>query len=376
MRILITSDIFPPDVGGPATYVPRIATALMERGHHVTVVTYSQADTDPEDHRYPFAVVRIPLAPPQWRRILRTLSSIVRHGADADIIYANGLVTEAALANWLLRKALVAKVVGDLAWERSRDKGWIDDDIDAFQQVRYGARVELLRWRRTWTYQQMQHTIVPSGYLRDMLVQSWRLSPRRVSVIYNAYEGLPEQVKPEPIALETKQKLITVCRLTSWKGVDGLIALLTSLPDVGLVIVGDGPLRDQLEEQAEILGVRQRVLFAGTVARARVQGYLKACDVFVLNSTYEGLPHVILEAAAAGLPVVATNAGGTAEVMHDYAHGQLVPVGDASALHAAIIHWLGRPKPEPATLPVRFSHEQMVHDTEKLLQNQAQGLHR
>lgn len=383
MRILITSDIFPPDVGGPATYVPRIASELTKLGHQVTVVTYTLASQDADVDGYPFEVTRVSAAPPQVLRFPRTLRAIWQHAREADVIYANGLVTETALVNTILRRPLVAKVVGDMAWERCRDKGWISDDIDPFQSKRYSCKVELMRWRRNWSYRRMHSIIVPSEYLKHMLTVHWGLPEERVQVIYNSFEQVAategrnyqdrENTRTE-IGLSTRYLLITVCRLTGWKGVDGLIRALPELdPEVGLVIVGDGPLYGELTALATQLGVSDRVRFLGTVPRERVASLLSACDVFVLNSTYEGLPHVVLEAVSAGLPVIATDAGGTSEVVHDLTNAQLVPVGDSATLAAAIRTWIGRLPVQPAAIPERFSLHSMVRATEAALTHVRSG---
>jgi glycosyltransferase involved in cell wall biosynthesis len=376
MRILITSDIFPPDVGGPATYVPRIAAELIRRGHQVTVVTYSLVKAYAGDSGYPFPVVRVSAAPPRWRRLPRTLSAIQAHGRQADIIYANGLVTESILANYVLRKPIVAKVVGDLAWERSRDKGWIQDGIELFQTQRYPLKVELMRWRRNFSYAHMDSIIVPSRYLKNMLVEHWHLTADHVQVVYNSFETTGRALPPAVLDLPVKCKLITVCRLTGWKGVDGLIQALPELPDVGLVIVGDGPLYADLVALARTLGVETRVRFVGTVPGEQVSAYLGACDIFVLNSTYEGLPHVVLEAASAGLPVIATAVGGTPEVLEGGANGQLIPAGDSHALKEAILSWIGRLPVKPCPLPERFSLQHMVQATEDVLQHALQQVRR
>ena len=380
MRILITSDIFPPDVGGPATYVPRIASELVKLGHQVTVVTYTVALQPDEGYEYPFRVVRVSAAPPQWRRFPRTLQTVWRCAREADVIYANGLVTETALVNTILRRPVVAKVVGDLAWERCRDKGWISDDIDPFQTRRYSWKVELMRRRRNWSYQRMDSIIVPSEYLKRMLTEHWGLPEKRVQVIYNSFEGIAaaegynsqdREVRAE-IGLAARYLLITVCRLTGWKGVDGLIRALPELgPDVGLVIVGDGPLYGELTTAATQLGVADRVRFLGTVPRDGVASLLRACDLFVLNSTYEGLPHVVLEAAFAGLPVIATNAGGTGEVVRDLANAQLIPVGEPALLVEAVRTWIARLPVPPSSIPERFSLHYMVKETEAALMQTA-----
>ncbi len=373
MRILITSDIFPPDVGGPATYVPTIADQLAQLGHEVTVVTYSLLDSHPADSQYRFRLVRVSSAPPQWRRIPRTVRAIASSGRQVDVIYANGLATETVLANAVLCKPILAKVVGDLAWERSRDKGWITDDFETFQKERYSSQVEWMRWRRDFTYRRMHQIIVPSKYLADVLSTFWGLPAERIRVIYNSFEAPVSEASPIQIDLQVEHTIVTVCRLTGWKGVHGLIEILSDLPDTGLIVVGDGPQRDDLVAQAQELNVHERVRFVGTVPKGQVFAYLKACDVFVLNSSYEGLPHVLLEAMAAGLPVIATHVGGVPEVIDHQSNGLLIPPGDSKALKEALMRLRSDPigtnemvRKGSETL-TRFGLHTMVQQTEAII---------
>jgi len=105
MRILITTGIFPPDIGGPATYVPLIAKALTERGHQVTVLTTSEPENLRwDDSIYPFRVFRINRRQRIWLRALKCIAEVFRLGRTVDVIYANGIYFETAVANKFLRK--------------------------------------------------------------------------------------------------------------------------------------------------------------------------------------------------------------------------------------------------------------------------------
>ena len=111
--------------------------------------------------------------------------------------------------------------------------------------------------------------------------------------------------------------------------------VLTKRKDVAFLIVGDGPLRKELEELAGWLGVAGRVLFLGE--RRDVPELLKLMDVFVMPSMSEGLPNAIMEAMAAGLPVVATDVGGVSELVVDGETGRLIPLGGESQLADAVV---------------------------------------
>ncbi len=132
--------------------------------------------------------------------------------------------------------------------------------------------------------------------------------------------------------------LMTVGRLAVQKGqrflVDALPQLVARWPDLVAVVVGDGHLREQLEAQADALGVRRALRLVGHRPDAR--DLLVGADVFVLPSRHEGMPMALLEAMDAALPVVATRVVGTEEVVEDGVTGRLVPSEDPAALADAL----------------------------------------
>ena len=131
----------------------------------------------------------------------------------------------------------------------------------------------------------------------------------------------------------------TVSRLVPQKSVADLIDAVAPMPDVGLAIAGDGPLRKDLETRARPLGAR--VVFLG--ARDDVPEVLRALDVFVLASRWEGEPIALLEALAAGIPVVATATDGSREVLAQAGCGRLVEIGAPESLAAALAELRDRP---------------------------------
>ena len=100
--------------------------------------------------------------------------------------------------------------------------------------------------------------------------------------------------------------------------------------------MGDGPLRDRLLKKIRNLDASGHIEISGEVEQRDVVPLMRRARVFVLNSSYEGLPHVVLEAMSAGTPVVATDVGGTGEVVEDGVTGMLIPDGDDDRLEAAI----------------------------------------
>jgi glycosyltransferase involved in cell wall biosynthesis len=289
---------------------------------------------DHDDGRYPFALHRIPRRDRRFLRFFKTVTTLWKCGADADVFFSNSLDLEIHAAARRLGKPVVHKVVGDRAWEAARSRGWFRGTIDAYQKAPKSLALRALdRWR-SHPLLRATRVIVPSRYLARLVV-SWGVPEARIRIVPNA---TPVDCRCGSVHLPafSGKTIATVCRLVPWKGVDRLIAAMVELPYARLAIAGDGRERETLQSLARRKGVSDRVVFLGQLDAADVRALLAISDVFVLNSSYEGMPHVVLEAMAAGVPVVATDAGGTGEVITNERTGLLIPNGDDEALLAAI----------------------------------------
>jgi colanic acid/amylovoran biosynthesis glycosyltransferase len=136
-------------------------------------------------------------------------------------------------------------------------------------------------------------------------------------------------------------RLLFVGRLATAKGLPILLDALVKVEDAMLEIAGDGPDRKMLEEKALSLGVAKRVSFLGYQSQTQIRALLNQADVFVLSSFAEGVPVVLMEAMAAGVPVVATRIAGIPELVRDEENGLLVQPGDSDAVAVAIRRLLG-----------------------------------
>ena len=207
-------------------------------------------------------------------------------------------------------------------------------------------------------------------------------SEAKMTVILN---GMDPQ--PEPAAHEVARRrsdlgwppdrpvVGTVARLHRQKGVVNLLRaapeILRAFPEVNIAVVGDGPQNDSLRREAQRLNLEDRFLFLGE--RKDAAALMALFDIFVLPSLWEGLPFVLVEAAALGKPIVATAVDGVPEILEDRKTGFLVQPGDPSALAAAVIRLLGDKKAarrlgETARtlVPPRFPLRRMIDQTENL----------
>ena len=334
MRVVVVSGIWPPDVGGPASHAPALADALVEAGHTVEVVT--TADLAPDTQPYPVHwVARDRPAP---LRHLAVAREVRRAAQGADRVYATTMVRRAALGSALGRRPLVVKLVADEAYERERRAGRFAGTLEEFQAERRGLRLRFLRATRTAALRRARCIVVPSAYLRQIAI-GWGLDPSRVDVVPNPAPEVPEH----PTRDEARATLgidgfaLGVAgRLTAQKALGDTLEALARVPDVALLVLGDGPERAELERRAGELGLADRVRFLGAGTRDDVIALFRAVDAALLTSAWENLPHTLLEALATGTPVIATAVGGIPEVVRDGENGLLVPPRDIAAIASAI----------------------------------------
>ena len=187
-----------------------------------------------------------------------------------------------------------------------------------------------------------------SKAITDQLTSRYPASSKKLKpiTIFNGINLPNLESKDRDYSMSSGSFLIgTVGRLAKQKGysylIDAIPLVLEKHPETKWVFLGDGELRIELEEQAKRLGIDKSVEFAGQVNNVleRIQSF----NLFVSASLWEGLPTVIIEAMAMGVPVIATDIAGTGELIQDGINGKLVTPGDSQALADGIIEMIDNP---------------------------------
>jgi len=338
VNVLIVSGIWPPDVGGPASHAPELATFLSARGHGVEVVT--TADRPPA--RSPYPVSHVPRSTPPGLRHARVAALIALRARRADVVYATSMISRAGAATALARRPLVLKLVADAAYERAKRRGLFNGSLAEFQRFEGGLEVRALRGARDFAIRRAAHVVCPSAFLREVAL-GWELPPEKVTVIPNAIPPLPALRPAGDVRAELGLEgplLAFAGRLNAQKALDVALEALAAVEGPSLAFAGDGPERERLERRADDLGLNGRVRFLGARTRPQVLELFAAADASLLSSSWENFPHTVVEALAVGTPVLATAVGGVAEVVRDGENGLLVPANDSDALAGAIRRFL------------------------------------
>jgi glycosyltransferase involved in cell wall biosynthesis len=215
---------------------------------------------------------------------------------------------------------------------------------------RIGLRMRCNLWLNGWVLRGVDRVVTGPEAMLGYMSRRWRIPAERVSLLYNDVDvDRFEPIDPEERALVRKRLgwkdnewvLLMVHRLAYRRGSRILVPIVQHLAtrhldDIRLVVIGDGPDTSHVEHAvASSDEARDRVSLIGAVANFDLPDWYRAADAFLMPSYEEGFPRVLLEAMASSLPIVTTNAGGSADVVGPE-YPFLVNVGDVDALVDAI----------------------------------------
>ena len=303
-KILLISGIYFPDIGGPATYIPKLASRLVQLNYDVSVVSL----TDKENVLRPYEPWQTVFVLRQSNLLKRTVSlvRIIReYSRTCDYVFANGLFVETALATLFLKKNITAKIVGDPVWERAKNRKEIDLSIEEFNFESISIPNKILRFVYKMALSRFAKVTTPSDGLAK-IVSGWGLN--NVSVIHNGTECMSDKV------VKTEFDVVSISRLVNWKRVDELIRAC-KIANLSLLVVGDGPEMSNLKKLAKNL--QANVKFIGQVDEETSIASIRKSGIFALLSTYEGLSFSLIEAMMLKKKILVSNAGGNVEVIRD-----------------------------------------------------------
>ena len=290
------------------------------------------------------------------------LSMVAKH-EKVDIIHT--FFEKSEVMGWL-----TARLIGIPIWITSRrDLG--------FKRKKIYDRIFRL------TAKDCKKCVANCNAVREQAIQQENLPSEKIEVIYNGidFSGYQEALKDKSLRVELGivDGTLLVGLIANFnfeiKGhvyfLGAAKKILEKVPNVKFVLVGDGPLRPRYEEVAQELNLNNNVYFLGK--RTDVPTIISNLDVSVLSSTNEGFSNVIMESMAVGKPVVATNVGGSREMVTDGVTGYLVPPADSQSMANAIIDLLENPDKAMAmgsagrdVVKERFTVETMVKKYEEL----------
>ena len=342
MKIVLAAGLYPPDIGGPATFAKQLVDFLHTRDVEVEVV--------------PFRSVRG--LPPLVRHVAY-LYTVWRASRGAAYVVALDPVSvglPALMAARFRRVPLILRVGGDYAWEQGVQRFGVTQTLDEFVRTNktdYPFIVRLLANVQLSVARRAERVVVPSGYLKTV-VERWGVPVSSIVRIYCSTDievSVPAHLSKAEARKEfgfgDEKIIVSAGRFVPWKGfpalIDAIAKVRDEFPDVRLVVAGSGPNEASIKAHAsKVLG--DCVQFVGNLPKAKMLALTAAADVFGLNTGYEGLSHQLIEAMALTTPIVTTTAGGNPELIEDGVSGRLIPFNSVDALAHALAETLRDPQ--------------------------------
>jgi glycosyltransferase involved in cell wall biosynthesis len=342
MKILFFTTNFYPYAGGLENYVLNLSEELVKRGIQADVLTFNPGNLPETESYRGINIYRIPAynvlgktySFPKWNQKTK---KILKELKDKKYDYVNTqtrFFLSTLLGGWFARKNRIR---------------WIHTEHGNTFVKHKNKLIQSLAWAYDqtfgrWVFERAWKVIGISKPCCNFAIKMGAY-PKKVYYIPNSIDiSKFKKVKANlklRLNIPKANKVITfVGRLIYAKGVQDLINACTGLPNITLLMVGDGPYREELEKLAKENGVK--AFFLGTKNQKEVIEILSITDLFVNPSYSEGLPTSVLEAAAMGIPIIATDVGGTKEII-DKESGILVAPGKTKEIERSLEYLLANP---------------------------------
>jgi glycosyltransferase involved in cell wall biosynthesis len=333
--LVLCSGIYPDKVGGAEIHVFNMACRLGERGHNVYVVTPGNNILNKKSNtKIPFAKISVKV----WSSPFITLSYLVKGlilsfklRKQIEIVHSHtadySTMITAFLFSLFSRKPYVVACMGS--------------------DIRITSRKFLHRALQLPFLRSAKSVVVVSNEIAELLKQKYGIPKCKIMVVGSAYDDriIQELANFRPYAKAERSKcIISVANMRPEKDhmtlLKAFARLIKNMNNVQLYLVGDGLLKDQLEEFC-IHHNLHSVTFLGRLPHEGALEHIANSDIFILTSVEEGMPTVILEALALGKPVIATAVGGIPEVVKEGVNGILVPPKSPEPIAKALERLLG-----------------------------------
>lgn len=348
--VLLVSGIYPPDTGGPATFTQDFSKWLSQKDLNVSIVTYTDGASNTA-YVDGVRIIQIHRNVNIIKRYFEFISALVRNYNSSTNVLAAGAFLEIMTASVIRNIKYTIKIPGDIVWERARNSGITDLDINDFQNSELTPKYKLFRSLFTFSIKRAKNVVVPSAFLQKMVI-NWVGDLKRIELVYNSIDHLRFSQRE---TVKKRFDVVTASRLVPWKGVDEIIQCCKEL-NLSLGIAGEGPDETRLKDFASSLGAS--VTFLGQIPKSEMSNFYLAGKFFVLNSSYEGLPHALIEAKASGLLCIGRANTGSEEVVRNLVDGMIVNGEPGNSLKDTLAR--ANSDPELVERLRRNAHEDVV----------------
>ncbi|MDD5294457.1 MAG: GtrA family protein, partial [Patescibacteria group bacterium] len=303
LKILIATGIFPPDIGGPATYTKILGEELPKFGCEVTVIAYGDGEITNSERR----IFRISRRQNIISRYLKYFRRVWELSGRADIVYAHDLVSVglpcALVKLFKPRLKLVIRLGGDFLWEKAYNNGWTENPLSRYykEPKNFTEKIFLLVYK--FVLPRCDKIIFSTPWQKEIYEKYLKVKPDKALVIDNIF---PEFFSPEERVRAGNRRVLLAGRLIKLKNFAKVFAAARELPEVILLVIGEGPEGENLKKLARELGINNRVNFKKKLAWPELAKEILGSFLVLVPSITEISPNLVLECLKLGQPVLVT----------------------------------------------------------------------
>lgn len=337
MKICMYTSEFPPDVGGISTYVYNLSKRLVERGHEVTVITrgtWRKTYCEEIEGISVYRVRFIPFFPSPFKihqiyvnKLLKSLKF------DFDLIHLHGTLMP---VEPVFNNSLPVVFTSHGASKKKLD--FMEAKTLHFFIVKL-LRNHLFKLEQEIVEKSDMLTAVSNSCADEF--RAYHSIKKEITIVHNGVDTnffVPSKNR------SNLRSVIYTGRFEVFKGLSDLIEcsgiVCKKYPDVKFILVGSGTILDSLKKQVSKLKLENNIIFTGSLSKSQIIEYYQNATIFVLPSYREGFPTSLMEAMSCGIPSIATNVEGSAELIKDGENGLLVPQKNPEKLAESVIYLL------------------------------------
>lgn len=308
IKILIATGIYPPDIGGPATYVCPLTKEFKKEGIEVKIVTYSDL-TGTDD-----GVVRISRKQNIILRYLKYFFTCLKFSKNYDIVYVLDLMSAgfpATLAAKIRGKKIVFRTGGDFLWEKAFASGWTHKSLREYYKNKKSFKEKFLIWFCSWILKKIDIVVFSTSLQRAIYLRYYRLNPDKSFIVANAIPDY-SSYKSENVS----NKIIFAGRLIRLKNLERLLDVLRDVySDYIFEIYGDGPQKEEIKKVIEKNNLEKKVFLMGSLSHSDLLDEISKCRFVIVPSATEISPNLALECLSMGKPILLTKEVGVEQAI-------------------------------------------------------------
>lgn len=348
MNIFLISYEFFPQIGGEAAYTSGLASALNDLGNEITVITTTSEKNTEVSEEGDIRIIRLPKSHvlPKMLSFSIDARKILESGelGRIDIIHNTSDYNGIIIPSNKKKNPVIATIHHPYADERRIYRA--NTSITEYFKYALHRKIDYLEYNSKLLCRKSDRLIAVSNYTAKSVMAEYGIQPDKISIIPNAVDI--NRFNPDIDGTEIRKKLgiateiviLFVGRLDFQKGIEYLIPAFSKIvkdfPEAKLIVVGDGPLKNNIRAAVNEFGLSGSVFLMGRTETDDLPKIYAACDIFVVPSLMEGFGIVYLEAMACGKACIGANIGGVEDVIVDGNTGLLVPPADSDSIYHAI----------------------------------------